>query len=195
MTMTAPVRTENSSTTSSTVTMLCLLASTHSFCTPVIPQYMTLPSRSACWAWMIPTSGLMAGTAVSSSPVNGHEIAEMVLVWSARLVPTYPRSTPKGSPAAPTRHRSASPAWECSSNSRGRGYWFSTASRIRCNDPTPGLPPQEKISLPTQPAPMSWSYTISGVIRTRVKSRRPWRMISWPAANGMRWVKPSRAII
>src|ERR687891_1561871 len=33
----------------------------------------------------------------------------------------------------------------------------------------------------------------SGVIRTTVRSRRPWRMISWPAANGIRWVKPSSA--
>src|SRR3954452_23338563 len=26
-----------------------------------------------------------------------------------------------------------------------------------------------------------------------VRRRRPWRMISWPAAKGMRWVKPSSA--
>ncbi len=42
---------------------------------PVIPQSWTLPCRSACWAWMIPTSGRSAGTAESSSPVNGHSIA------------------------------------------------------------------------------------------------------------------------
>src|SRR6266508_121882 len=35
----------------------------------------------------------------------------------------------------------------------------------------------------------------SGVIRTRVRSRRRWRMISWPAANGIRWVKPSSATV
>src|SRR5918996_116075 len=35
----------------------------------------------------------------------------------------------------------------------------------------------------------------SGVIRTTVRSRRPWRMISWPAANGIRWVKPSSATV
>src|SRR5215475_8297132 len=34
---------------------------------------------------------------------------------------------------------------------------------------------------------------MSGVMRTSVRSRRPWRMISWPAACGMRWVNPSRA--
>src|SRR4029453_10737944 len=34
---------------------------------------------------------------------------------------------------------------------------------------------------------------MSGVMRTSVRSRRPWRMISWPAAWGMRWVNPSRA--
>src|SRR4051794_37229436 len=30
-------------------------------------------------------------------------------------------------------------------------------------------------------------------MRTRVSSRRPWRISSWPAACGMRWVKPSSA--
>src|SRR5215203_748425 len=35
----------------------------------------------------------------------------------------------------------------------------------------------------------------SGVRRARVRSRRPWRMISWPAANEMRWVKPSMATV
>ena len=50
----------NESTTSSTVTIDRRLASTHSRCTPVIPHIMTLPCRSACWAWMMPTSGLSA---------------------------------------------------------------------------------------------------------------------------------------
>src|SRR3954451_14428804 len=35
----------------------------------------------------------------------------------------------------------------------------------------------------------------SGVMRTTVRSRRCWRMISWPAANGIRWVKPSSATV
>src|SRR5258706_14289525 len=35
----------------------------------------------------------------------------------------------------------------------------------------------------------------SGVSRARVRSRRPWRMISWPAANEMRCVKPSIATV
>src|SRR4051812_15765353 len=30
-------------------------------------------------------------------------------------------------------------------------------------------------------------------MRISVRSRRPWRMISCPAANGIRWVKPSSA--
>src|SRR5579884_2892055 len=33
----------------------------------------------------------------------------------------------------------------------------------------------------------------SGVMRIRHKSRFRWRIISWPAANGIRCVKPSRA--
>src|SRR5215208_712122 len=35
----------------------------------------------------------------------------------------------------------------------------------------------------------------SGVSRARVRSRFFWRMISWPAANEMRWVKPSIATV
>ena len=35
----------------------------------------------------------------------------------------------------------------------------------------------------------------SGVIRISVNPLRPWRMISWPAACGMRWVKPSSATV
>src|SRR5574340_1832034 len=33
---------------------------------------------------------------------------------------------------------------------------------------------------------------MSGVARARVRSFRPWRMISWPAAKGIRWVNPAR---
>ena len=42
-------------------------------------------------------------------------------------------------------------AWLCSSSSSGAGQPRSTASRMRCSDPTPGLPPQEKTSLRAAP--------------------------------------------
>src|SRR5215475_9205428 len=35
----------------------------------------------------------------------------------------------------------------------------------------------------------------SGVIRIKVRPLRPCRMISWPAAWGIRWVKPSSATV
>src|SRR6266508_5101898 len=35
----------------------------------------------------------------------------------------------------------------------------------------------------------------SGVSRASVRSRLRWRMISWPAAKQMRWVKPSIATV
>src|SRR3954454_11569363 len=41
--------------------------------------------------------------------------------------------------------------------------------------------------------PIIWSYRRSGVMRISSSSRRPWRMISCPAAKGMRCVKPSIA--
>ena len=66
-----------------------------------MPHNCTLPARSACWAWMIDTSGLIAGTAVNSSPVNGQAIVAIVFVCLGRSVPTYPRSTPNGNPDAP----------------------------------------------------------------------------------------------
>ena len=43
--------------------------------------------RSACWAWMIPTSRSSAGTAVSCSPVNGQVIGLIVSVCSGSEVP------------------------------------------------------------------------------------------------------------
>src|SRR5215212_6027981 len=85
------------------------------------------------------------------------------------------------------------PACECSSSSSGRGHPFSTASRRRWSDPTPGFPPHENVSLCAQPAPISWSYTMSGVILISARSRRPCRISSCPAACGIRWVKPSSA--
>src|ERR671926_15272 len=36
---------------------------------------------------------------------------------------------------------------------------------------------------------------MSGVMRTTVRSRRRWRITSWPAATGMRCVKPSKATV
>src|SRR5581483_7807816 len=67
------------------------------------------------------------------------------------------RSTPKGRLAAPAAYAAAISACECSSSSSGAGHPFSTASRKRRSDPTPGLPPQENTSLRAQPIPINWS--------------------------------------
>ena len=45
----------------------------------------------------------------------------------------------------------------CSSSSSDAGQSRSTASRMRCSDPTPGLPPQLNTSRRAQPAPIIWS--------------------------------------
>jgi hypothetical protein len=37
------------------------------------------------------------------------------------------------------------------------GHAFSTASRIRCSEPTPGFPPHENLSRAAQPMPIIWS--------------------------------------
>jgi hypothetical protein len=105
---------------------------------------------------MIPTSGRIAGTAATSSPVNGHVI-HATRVRSARSVPAYPRTTPKGSRVAPAAYAAAIPACECSSSSSGEGHPFSTASLNLWSEPTPGLPPHENTSLRAHPMPISWS--------------------------------------
>ena len=81
------LRGPKSSTISSTVTSDRLAASTTCFCIPTIPSSSTLPARSALSAWMMATSGLSAGTAASSSPVNG-QVTRLMLGF------TLGRSTP-----------------------------------------------------------------------------------------------------
>ena len=89
--------------------------------------------------------------------MNGQVIGLIVSVCASRSVPAYPRSTANGRPDAPATYRFAIPAWLCSSISSGCGQPFCTASRNRCSEPTPGLPPQQKTSFRAQPMPMSWS--------------------------------------
>src|SRR6185295_16114122 len=72
-----------------------------SFCTPSNPHSCTLPCRSARCAWMTVTSGLIAGTAASCSPLNGHSMVFTVSVTVGRSVPRYPRNTANGRPEAP----------------------------------------------------------------------------------------------
>ncbi len=62
----------SSSTISSTVTSSLVAASPASRCAPTMPVRETFPARSAFCACRMVTSGLIAGTAASSSPVNGH---------------------------------------------------------------------------------------------------------------------------
>src|SRR5579862_8797338 len=84
-------------------------------------------------------------------------------------------------------------AWLCSWIASGRGHSFWIASRKRWMEPTPGLPPHEKTTPRAQPMPIIWAEMMSGDMRTSMRSRRPWRITSCPAANGMRCVKPSIA--
>ena len=79
--------------------------------------------------------------------MNGQVIVA-TRVCAARSVPAYPRSTPNGRFAAPAAYAAAMPACECSSSSSGAGQPCSTASRSRCSEPTPGLPPQREHELP-----------------------------------------------
>ena len=97
---TPPGRGSSSSTIRSTVTSDRAAASTASFCTPGMPHSCTFPARSASCACTIATSGRSAGTATSSSPVNGH-VTRSTRVCLSRSVPTYPRMSAHGIPEAP----------------------------------------------------------------------------------------------
>ena len=60
-------------------------------------------------------------------------------------------------PTGSLKDRASSVGVVNSSISSGRGQPRSMASRRRCREPTPGLPPQEKISLRAAPMPINWS--------------------------------------
>src|ERR1700674_3023818 len=61
----------------------------------------------------------------------------------------------------------------------------STARRKQYPTPAETLPTHAVITRDTQPAPISWSKRISEMGPTSVRSRRLWRINSWPAANGI----------
>jgi glutaconate CoA-transferase subunit A len=69
---------------------------------PRMPRICTLPAASACWAWRMVTSGLMAATAVSVSPLKGQSSARTRSVeCPARSVSGAPCIRPQGRAAAP----------------------------------------------------------------------------------------------
>src|SRR5680860_802829 len=84
----APGRASSSCTISSTVTIARRAPRTTSFWTPVRPHSCTLPRRSARCAWITETSGLSAGTAVSSSPVNG-QVIDLIVAVCAGMANRY----------------------------------------------------------------------------------------------------------
>ena len=111
-----------------------------------MPRSSTLPSASACCACRIVTSGFTAGTAVSGSPVIGHDVSRIRAPGTrARSVAATGRMRPHGSPLAPAWYATVISAWLCSCSSSACGQPFSTASRSRCSEPTPGLPPHENV--------------------------------------------------
>ena len=145
------------STISSTVISDRFAASTASFCTPRMPHICTLPVRSARCAWMIVTSGASAGTAVSTSPVNGHVIgADRVRV----------RRQIGADVAAQDRERESARAGRVAVGHAGVAVLLElerqrpgVLDRVAeaMQPPTPGLPPHEKMSSARTPMPINWS--------------------------------------
>ena len=87
-------------------------------------------SRSAFCAWMKVTSGRIAGTAASTSPVNG-QVTDLMFGLTARQLGAA-IAAEHGATAGRRRRphrRWPLPAWLCSSISSGRGQPFSMASR------------------------------------------------------------------
>ena len=141
------LRGPKSSTISSTVTIERLAASTASFCTPTMPSSITLPARSAFSAWMIATSGRMRrhGGELLAGERTGDVLDARIDLRQVDADDS--RGTPRRAapPRPPRRHW----PWRRGNAPRSRadcGQPFSTASRRRCSEPTPGLPPQENTS-------------------------------------------------
>jgi len=140
-----------------------------SFCTPVIPQYCTLRRRSARWRMNhghVRPQGRHRGEDLTGERARDLGNAGMgaggtgfcrtgfCSTGQAGRVPAQHRERQPGR----ARHVAVGhPSVLCSSSSSGPGQECSTASRNRCSDPTPGLPPQENTSLRAHPAPIIWS--------------------------------------
>ncbi len=149
------------------------------------PRSARCRARSARWAWMMPTSGFMrrhgrqhlarerALDRLDRAGVLrqvGADVAAQDRRTAAR------RRRPRN--GWPCRRGCAprSPAGAASRSRRRRGT--GAANRRR------GCRPTRTSACATQPVPISWSYTMSGVMRTRCRSRRPWRMISCAGGVG-----------
>ena len=131
------------------------------------------------------TSGTMDRTANSSSPPKGHVTDRKC---SARLK-SLPRTVFVGrndTPIAAAFKPRATVKFECSSISRGYGTPSSAARLKLCPNPAATFPTQEAMTRRTQPAPMSWSNWISEIGAINVRSLFFCRMISYPAAKGIR---------
>ena len=85
------------------------------------------------------------------------------------------------------------PAWECSSSASGAGQPFSTASRkpVQRADARIAAPGEHQLG----GAAHADQLVVDEIGRHahQVRPRRRWRMISCPAANGIRCVNPSSA--
>ena len=96
----------------------------------------------------MPTSGLSAGTAASSSPVNGQVTAEIVGVCCGQVGARVPAQHRERQPGRAGDVAVGHARRGCAPRSRAaRASALASASRMRCSEPTPGLPPQEKTSL------------------------------------------------
>ena len=154
---TPPGRGSSSSTISSTVTIERADASTVSFCTPMIPQSWTLPRRSACCAWTIPTSGRCAGTAASSSPVNGHAIgATRVRAGRSppRVAAQHAERQVRGAGRVRGRHPGVRVLLELERRAASRARPRRAAGGASRR---PGCRPTRRRASRAQPIPMSWS--------------------------------------
>ena len=105
---------------------------------------------------MIPTSGRIAGTAATSSPVNGH-----VDPGDARALGEVGAGVPADDAERELRRagrvRRGHPRVRVLLELERRGPAVLDRVANRWSEPTPGLPPHEKTSLRAHPMPISWS--------------------------------------
>ena len=183
----------NRSTTSSTVTSARRAASTASFCTPMMP----------CDEHVAGAIGLLRVHDRDVGPERGHAGERFAGERAGDELDVRVDRREIRSPIAPKeRGRHAAGAGSVRVGHRRVTVLFdlqrtrprcSTASRSRCSDPTPGLPPQENTSFCAQPASDHLVVEQVGRHPDQREIRIRCRMISCPAANGIRCVNPSSA--
>ena len=150
--------------------------------------------RSAFCAWMTVTSGRMAGIAASRSPVKGHSMNFTVVVFGQVGAQHSRAACRRADATLRPRRPPAMPACACSSISSGPRPAVLHRVAQAMQRSHAGIAAPGKLQLR---GAAGADQLIVNQVRRHADQRQvapPCRMISWPAAKGIRCVKPSSAM-